>query len=333
MENKDKIAKSNIFRESSEPEGIAIKGYDFNGGVNYSDIIESFSSTGYQASGFYRAKEIIQKMIDDKATIFLGYTSSMVSSGLREIFRYLVEHKKVNYVVTTGGGVEEDIIKCLGDFILGDFRTSGKELREKAVNRIGNIFVPNSRYIKFEEFVMPVLKEIYAEHKKTGKPILPSELIWKLGEKINNKDSIYYWAWKNKKKVFCPTIMDGSLGDMIYFFKYQSGNEDFVIDVAEDTKNLNDSTIGLEKSGVIILGSGVVKHSILNAHLYRDGADYAVYINNNQEFDGSDAGATPDEAVSWGKIRTDGISEKVFGDATILFPLIVAETFAKESRK
>jgi deoxyhypusine synthase len=162
---------------------------------------------------------------------------------------------------------------------------------------------------------------------------LPSELIWKLGEKINNKDSIYYWAWKNKIKVFCPTIMDGSLGDMIYFFKYQSGNEDFVIDIAEDTKNLNDSTIGLEKSGVIILGSGVVKHSILNAHLYRDGADYAVYINNNQEFDGSDAGATPDEAVSWGKIRTDGISEKVFGDATILFPLIVAETFAKESRK
>ena len=94
---------------------------------------------------------------------------------------------------------------------------------------------------------------------------------------------------------------------------------------------MNDSTIGLEKSGVIILGSGVVKHSILNAHLYRDGADYAVYINNAQEFDGSDAGATPDEAVSWGKIRTNGISEKVFGDATILFPLLVAETFAREN--
>ncbi|MDD5012232.1 MAG: deoxyhypusine synthase [Candidatus Nanoarchaeia archaeon] len=329
MIDKEKIAKENILREGSEPEGKSVRGYDFNKGVNYPKIIESFSTTGYQASGFYRAKEIIQKMIDEKATIFLGYTSSMVSSGLREVFRYLAEHKKVNSMITTGGGVEEDIIKCLGDFILGDFRASGKELREKAINRIGNIFVPNSRYIKFEEFVLPVLKELHEEHKKSGKPVLPSELVWKLGEKINNKDSIYYWAWKNKIKVFCPTIMDGSLGDMIYFFKYQKGNENFVIDVAEDTKNLNDSTIGLEKSGVIILGSGVVKHSILNAHLYRDGADYAVYINNNQEFDGSDAGATPDEAVSWGKIRTDGISEKVFGDATILFPLLVAETFAK----
>ena len=327
----EKIAKGNIFRESSEPEGKFVKGYDFDRGTDFHKIFESFATTGYQATNFFHAKEIIQMMIDNKAKIFLGYTSNMVSSGLRDIFRFLAEHKKIDCIVTSGGGIEEDIIKCLGDFIVGDFRASGKELRKKAINRIGNIFVPNSRYTKFEEFVMPILKELYDEQKKTGKPILPSQLIWKLGEKINNRNSIYYWAWKNRIPVFCPTITDGSLGDMIYFFKYQKGNENFSIDVAEDTKNLNDSTIGLEKSGVIILGSGVVKHSILNAHLYRDGADYAVYINNAQEFDGSDAGATPDEAVSWGKIRTNGISEKVFGDATILFPLLVAETFAREN--
>jgi len=327
--DKERQARDNLLRKSEEVKGKSVKGYDFNKGVDYPKLLESFSTTGYQASNFYHAKEIIQMMIDNKAKIFLGYTSNMVSSGLRDVFRYLAEHNKVHCIVTTGGGIEEDIIKCLGDFIIGDFRVSGKELRGKAINRIGNIFVPNSRYLKFEEFVMPVLKELYEEQKRTGKPILPSQLIWKLGEKINNKNSIYYWAWKNKISVFCPSIMDGSLGDMVYFFKYQKGNENFSIDIAEDTKNLNDSTIGLDKSGVIILGSGVVKHSILNAHLYRDGADYAVYINNAQEFDGSDAGASPDEAVSWGKIKTDAVSEKVFGDATILFPLLVAETFAR----
>ena len=326
--SKEKIARENIFREGEELKGKAVRGYDFNKGVNYPEIIKSFSSTGYQASNLSHAIEIVEMMIKDEAKIFIGYTSNMVSSGLRDIFRYLVENKKVDCIVTTGGGIEEDFIKCLGDFVLGDFRASGVSLREKAINRIGNIFVPNSRYTKFEEFVMPVLEDLYTEQKKTGKPLLASELIWKLGEKINDENSIYYWAWKNQIPVFCPAITDGSLGDMIYFFKYQ-GHQDFYIDLAEDMKRLNDSTIGLEKSGVIILGSGVVKHSLLNAHLYRDGADYAVYINNAQEFDGSDAGATPDEAVSWGKIRTNGISEKVFGDATILFPLLVAETFAK----
>ena len=55
----------------------------------------------------------------------------MVSSGIRENIKYLVKNKKVNILVTTAGGVEEDIIKCLGDFILGDFRASGEELRKK----------------------------------------------------------------------------------------------------------------------------------------------------------------------------------------------------------
>ena len=64
----------------------------------------------------------------------------------------------------------------------------------------------------------------------------------------------------------------------------------------------------------------------------RNGSDYAVYINNAQEFDGSDAGARPDEAVSWGKILPQAQSVKVFGDATILFPLIVAKTFAQEKK-
>ena len=48
-----------------------------------------------------------------------------------------------------------------------------------------------------------------------------------------------------------------------------------------------------------------------------------------QEFDGSDSGARPDEAVSWGKIRADARPVKVCGDASILFPLLVSQTFAK----
>ncbi|KAF7465590.1 Hypothetical predicted protein [Marmota monax] len=63
----------------------------------------------------------------------------------------------------------------------------------------------------------------------------------------------------------------------------------------------------------------------------RNGADYAVYINTAQEFDGSDSGARPDEAVSWGKIRMDAQPVKVYADASLVFPLLVAETFAKKA--
>lgn len=330
MENKEEIARKNLLKESKEVKGRAVKGYDFNKGINYKEIVRSYATTGFQASHLAKAMEIINKMIKEKAFIFLGYTSNLVSSGLRDIFRYLAEHKKINIIVTTTGGIEEDIIKCLGSFVMGDFEASGAKLREEGINRIGNIFAPNSRYVEFEKFVQPILEELYQEQKK-GELITPLKIIWKLGEKINNKESIYYWAWKNQIPVYCPAITDGALGDNIYFFKFK--RPDFKIDIAEGIKWFNDTTIGLKKSGVIIVGAGFIKHSILNANLLRNGAEYAVYINNSQEFDGSDAGALPEEAISWGKILPKAESIKVFGDATILFPILVAETFAGESAK
>ena len=77
------------------------------------------------------------------------------------------------------------------------------------------------------------------------------------------------------------------------------------IDIVQDIRKINTLAVRAKRSGMIILGGGVVKHHIANANLMRNGAESAVYINTGQEFDGSDAGAQPDEAVSWGKIRTD----------------------------
>jgi deoxyhypusine synthase len=81
---------------------------------------------------------------------------------------------------------------------------------------------------------------------------------------------------------------------------------------------------------MLILGGGLIKHHICNANLMRNGADHTVFINTGQEFDGSDSGARPDEAVSWGKIRLGSKAVKVYADASLVFPLIVAETFAKD---
>ncbi|MFA5174067.1 MAG: deoxyhypusine synthase [Candidatus Pacearchaeota archaeon] len=318
----EQIARENLIRESEEAKGISVKGYDFNKGVDFSKIIDSFGSVGAQATNLAKAIKIINKMREDKCFIYLGYTSNMITTGNREVIRYLAEHKLIDYFVTTTGGIEEDFIKCLGDFKIGDFNLDGKELRDKGINRAGNILIPNSRYCRFEEFVLPILEK-YKHELKT-----PSDLIKVLGKEINNKDSIYYWCYKNNIPVYCPCITDGSLGDMLYFYKFK--NKDFKLDVVEDITNFNNSTIGKEKTGIIILGGGVIKHSICNANMLRNGADYAVYINTAPEYDGSDSGARPEEAVSWGKIAKEADTVKVFADATIVFPLIVAKTFANK---
>lgn len=52
-------------------------------------------------------------------------------------------------------------------------------------------------------------------------------------------------------------------------------------------------------------------------------------MNTASEFDGSDSGARPDEAVSWGKIRQDAKPVKIYAEASLILPLLVAQTFAK----
>jgi len=326
MADKVTRAKENTFHKSVKSVDLPqVHGYDFEQGFDIGKFLAAYGSTGYQATHLAQAIAIIKEMREKRCTIYFGYTSNMVSSGLRDVFCYLVKHKMVDVIVTTAGGVEEDIIKCIAPFYLTSFEASGKDLRAKGLNRIGNVLVPNTHYIKFEEFLIPLLHKVADEEKATGVSITPSELIERLGREIGDDRSIYYWAAKHNIPVFCPALVDGSIGDMIYFFLYK--RPEFTLDTARDVKKLNDITMEAKKTGLIILGSGIVKHHICNSNMMRNGADYAVYLNNAQEFDGSDAGARPDEAVSWGKILPKAKTVKVFGDATILFPLIVAGAF------
>jgi deoxyhypusine synthase len=276
-----------------------------------------------------KAIEIVKKMRSEKVRLFLGYTSNMVTTGNREVIRYLAEHKMVDVLVTTAGGIEEDFIKTMGPFLLGDFNADGAKLREKGINRAGNIFIPNERYIAFENFFQPILKYFLNRQKQTGEITTPSEIIDYMGSTINDKGSIYYWAHKNGIPVFCPALMDGAMGDNVYFFNFNrfGKGDELKIDMARDHHKLIELAMGADETGIIILGGGVVKHTICNANMFREGAKYAVYINTAQEYDGSDSGALPEEAKSWGKISAKAEAVKVFGDATILFPLLVAGAF------
>lgn len=349
--------------ESVPPGSKEVRGIDFDGyrdrKVTVEDLVAGMSSMGFQASSVADAVRIINEMrswrdpeTSDRTTIFLGYTSNMISSGLREIFRYLVQHRHVSAIVTTAGGVEEDFIKCLAPTYLASFNLPGATLRSKGMNRIGNLLVPNDNYCKFEDWVVPVLDKMIEEQEAADDTEekfcwTPSKLIHRLGREINDERSVYYWAWKNDIPVFCPALTDGSLGDMLYFHTFKTSPQRLILDTIEDLRRINTLAVRAKRAGMIILGGGVVKHHIANACLMRNGAEYAVYINTAQEFDGSDAGARPDEAVSWGKIKVDAHSVKarcpfprtfgkpvanarqVYAEATVVFPIIVATTFAK----
>ena len=152
-----------------------------------------------------------------------------------------------------------------------------------------------------------------------------------MGKEINSEESIYYWCWKNNIPVFSPAITDGSIGDVIYFHSYRKPG--FICDLTQDIRKINDLALHAKQSGMLIIGGGVIKHHICNANLMRNGADYSVYVNTGFDMDGSDAGATPDEAVSWGKIKVEAKPVKVWAEASLVLPILIGETFVRNFDK
>ncbi|KAL7713276.1 Deoxyhypusine synthase [Entamoeba marina] len=321
----------------------SVKGYDFNNGINHEELLKSYFTTGIQSTHVSEAVEIINKMLtwkpedmsefveeDDRlkrTTIYLGFTSNMMTSGLRETIRYLVENKKVDYLVTTAGAVEVDIMKCLGDVKIGDFYMKKHEVDGE---RHGNFIFPTNLINKTKDWLKEALTEAESI-QNLEEPFTPSEFIAFLGKKINDESSVLTWCYRNGIKVFCPAITDGMIGTCLVEMNVQKKTT-LKLDIVRDLRILNSSTIHSVRTGAIILGGGVMKHHILNANLMRNGCDYAVYINTAGDFDGCDAGARPDEAVSWGKIKMEAEHVKIVSDVTLVFPLIVSQTFAVTER-
>ncbi|VDM24631.1 unnamed protein product [Toxocara canis] len=151
------VAQDAVLRKSVplSMDSPQIRGYDFNNGIDFGALMDSYLTTGFQATSLAKAIQTINAMLSAReehvtgdetfpyppgkkktaCTIFLGYTSNMVTSGLRESIRYVVEHNLVDCLVTSAGGVEEDLIKCLAPSYLGSFELDGAQLRRDGLNR------------------------------------------------------------------------------------------------------------------------------------------------------------------------------------------------------
>jgi len=295
-----------------------VKDFQWYPDMRVSDYVDKIGSVGFQSVAVKQAVDTILKMKKVGSTLFLTFTSNMVTSGLRGLFSQAIKYKVADVIVTTVGGIEEDIMKAKGErFMIGEYQPDDVELYEKGVNRVGNLFISNESYMKFEDILGPILQELYDIKKRWA----VSDLLKEVGLKLDDEQSILYQAAKNDVPIFCPAITDGAFG--FHLFMFQQNNPDFVVDVVKDFANILFSTSQDEKKSLIALGGGVSKHHAILSCLLNGGLDYAVYMTTAREFSGSMGGATTKEAKSWGKIKDDSDAVTVVGDVSITFPLVM----------
>jgi len=305
-----------------------VKDFKWDKGMKVEDLVSMYQNVGFQSIELARASEIITKMKKSSAKIFFTFTSNMVTSGLRGFFAQLIKLKMADIIVTTVGGIEEDIMKSKGEkFIIGDFNSDDIELNEKGVNRVGNLFITNKSYCNFENQMMPILDKLYQKKKRWA----VSELLKEIGLMLDDEDSILYQAAKNDVPIFCPAITDGSFG--FHLFMFQQKHDDFIVDVVKDFRNIVLSTSNDDIKGLISLGGSISKHHAILACLLNGGLDYAVYMTTARHTSGSMSGATTNEAKSWGKIKDDSDAATVIGDVSITFPLAMIKSLEELSKE
>lgn len=131
MNFEPQIAQDSVFQTSEQiPQGTPIvKGYSWDQGVDYDELLKSYRNSGFQATNFSNAIDEINKMLSardvplneeeldiyeqdefikrrNSCTIFFGFTSNIVSSGLRETIKFIVKHKLVDCIVSTAGEIQ-----------------------------------------------------------------------------------------------------------------------------------------------------------------------------------------------------------------------------------
>lgn len=275
---------------------------------------------GFMAGHLYRGFEILAEMIDKADLRFLSFTGNLVSTGLRGVLAQLIDEGFFDVVITTCGAIDHDIAKSMGGgYYRGFFEADDEDLYRRGYHRLGNIYIEIKGYgVPIERFTHSLVEEIVGEKREW--PV--HEILWRAGEKLSRDPySILGAAYRRKIPVIVPGIVDGAFGTALYTKSKISGIK---IDLFSDMDLLANMVFRSKKSGALIIGGGISKHHTIWWNQFKEGLDYAVYITTATEWDGSLSGAHPREAVSWGKIKPSGERAVIYGDATIILPIIAA---------
>ena len=289
-------------------------------GMKLTEIAKEMNKAGVLGAGrFARATEIAEEIFGKKYTCFLALAGPMVPGGLRRIIRDLILDGYLSAVISTGANITHDVIEALGyRHRIGTAAARDTSLRERGVGRIYDINIGMSAFKRLEKWVYKTLDSLPVERRKN---IAGYELLWEIGRNLKDDTSILRTAYQKKVPIICPGIQDSMLGMNLWTY---STLRSLTINQLRDLTKLTEVAYEADKAGAIILGGGLPKHHLMMANMLRGGLDAAIQITMDRPEGGGLSGAPLEEAISWGKIRNEKKIVTLIGDATIMFPLVVA---------
>src|SRR5918993_201607 len=312
----------------------------------------------YNAARLREACQLFtQKMLEPDVTIGLSLTGALTPAGLGiSALIPLIKAGFVDWIISTGANLYHDTHFGIGlSMHQGNATTSDVVLREEEVVRIYDIFFDYSVLLDTDAFFRKII-----ESEEFQRPMSTAEFHYLCGRYVHEREqklgikekSLLAVAYEYAVPVYTSSPGDSSIG-MNVAAKALQGNLlafDPSLDVNETAAIVLAAKRGEVKSGgkkqkgrsaVFILGGGSPKNFLLQTEpqiqevlgIDERGHDYFLQVTDARPDTGGLSGATPGEAVSWGKVDPDRLPDAVvcYVDSTVALPIITAYALAKHA--
>jgi len=314
--------------------GTPIRYYRPTGSADVRQLIDG----GFQAFNAGRLSEACQiyaeKMLAAASDTTIGLTvaGALTPAGLGGCVIELMERGLVDFVISTGANLYHDLHYAL-NFTLhrGSPFLDDVELYEQGIIRIYDVLFPATVLLETDAYI----RDFLVRSKLAG-PIATSELHYRLGQDLLTRNpasaeySVVAKAAQCGVPIYTSSPGDSSIGMNIAYHELMNGGT-LMIDPNRDVNEVCAIILAGKRNGCVILGGGSPKNFYLQGQptlwevygIPKGGNDYFIQITTDQVVWGGLSGATPAEAVSWGKVNPGVLPDTVvaYCDSTIAFPL------------
>src|SRR4051812_6244679 len=326
--------------------------------VGVADLIDE-SFLAYNAARLREACQLYtKKMLEPEVTVGLSLTGALTPAGLGiSALTPLIQAGFVDWIISTGANLYHDTHFGIGLALhQGNAQTSDIILRDEEVVRIYDIFFDYSVLLDTDAFFRKII-----EGKEFQKPMSTAEFHYLCGRYVREREhklglenkSLLAVAYEYGVPIYTSSPGDSSIG-MNVAAKALQGNKlafDPSLDVNETAAIVLAGKRGAihgrgdrgtkhgGRSAVFILGGGSPKNFMLQTEpqiqevlgIDERGHDYFLQVTDARPDTGGLSGATPGEAVSWGKVDPDRLPDAVvcYVDSTVALPIITAYALAK----
>ena len=314
--------------------GKVIRYYRPRGSADVTRLIEE----GFQAFNAARLGEACRVYSDrmlaptHDTTIGLTIAGALTPAGLGGCIIELMERGLVDFIISTGANLYHDLHYAL-NFSLhrGSPFLDDRVLYEQGVIRIYDVLFPAKVLLDTDAFI----REFLVKTELDG-PVSSALFHYELGEHLRRERpgceelSVVASAAAYGVPIYTSSPGDSSIGMNVAFHELMHDGT-LMVDPNRDVNEICAIILAGEKNGCVILGGGSPKNFYLQGQptlwevygIPKGGNDYFIQITTDQVVWGGLSGATPSEAVSWGKVNPGVLPDTVvaYVDSTIGFPL------------